>query len=78
MRLPVRLAAPFRRSADRLEFVRAALDVDGGALRAHVHKNQSSGAATSLASSDGIALVPFGPGVLAAGALVDFVRWSDV
>ena len=40
MRLPVRLAAPFRRSADRLEFVRAALDVDGGALRAHVHDNQ--------------------------------------
>jgi molybdopterin molybdotransferase len=78
MRLPVRLAAPFKRSADRLEFVRAALDVDGGALRAHVHDNQSSGAATSLASSDGLALVPFGPAVLAAGALVDFVRWSDV
>ncbi len=78
MRLPVRLTAPRTRSPDRLEFVRASLDVDGGALRATVHDNQSSGAATSLARSDGLALVPAGSGALEAGALVDFVRWIDV
>lgn len=78
LRLPVRIAKARRRSADRLELVRAVLDVNDGALRAHAADNQSSGAATSLASSDGLALVPAGAGALEAGTLVDFVRWSDV
>ena len=78
MRLPVRLAAPRTRSPDRLEFVRAGLDVDGAALRVHVRDNQSSGAATSLASSDGLAVVPAGVGALEAGAPIEFVRWCDV
>jgi len=58
--------------------VRASLEVGGSALRARVHDNQSSGAATSLASSDGLALVPAGTDPLAAGSLVEFVRWCDV
>jgi molybdopterin molybdotransferase len=78
LRLPVRLAKSRKRSPERLEMVRAALEAEGGALQARVHDNQSSGAATSLASSDGLALVPAGAGVVEAGALVDFVRWSDV
>ncbi len=78
MVLPARLASPRKRSPDRLEFVRAALEVDGGALRVRVHDNQASGAATSLAGSDGLAMVPAGLGPLEAGALVDFVRWSDL
>jgi molybdopterin molybdotransferase len=73
----VRLGANRKRSPDRLELVRAALRADGGALTAYVHDNQSSGAATSLAHSDGVALVPPGHGSLDAGALVDFVRWGD-
>jgi molybdopterin molybdotransferase len=78
MRFPVRLAASRKRSPDRLELVRAALEVEDGILLARVHANQSSGAATSLATSDGLAIVPPGPHALDAGAPVDFVRWSDV
>ncbi len=78
MRLPVRLASPRRRTSGRLEFVRAALEVRAEALCALVHDNQSSGAATSLSSSDGLALIPAGEGDLDAGTYVPFVRWSDV
>jgi molybdopterin molybdotransferase len=77
MTLPVRLATARRRPPDRLELVRATLHEQGGALSARVHDNQSSGAATSLAHSDGLAFVPPGEGTLDAGARVDFVRWSD-
>ena len=76
--LRVRMAAARKRSPDRLELARAALRLDGGMLVARAHDNQSSGAATSLAHSDGIAFVPAGEGDLEAGAFVDFVRWSDV
>jgi len=74
----VRLATPRRRSTDRLELVRATLDLDGDLPTARVHDNQSSGAATSLAQSDGLAFIPPGDGALEAGTTVDFVRWSDV
>jgi molybdopterin molybdotransferase len=76
--LPVRLAAPRKRSRDRLELVRATLRVEGGALVASAHDNQSSGAATSLASSDGLAIVPPGDSRIEAGTALDFVRWSDM
>jgi molybdopterin molybdotransferase len=76
--LRVRLSARRARPVDRLELVRATLQLDGGQLSARVHDNQSSGAATSLASSDGLAFVSPGEGAIEAGAFVDFVRWSDV
>ena len=75
--LRVRLAASRSRSSDRLELVRASLRRDGDTLSAWVHENQASGAATSLASSDGIAFVPAGATPIEAGVFVDFVRWSD-
>jgi molybdopterin molybdotransferase len=78
MALPVRLESTRKRSRDRLELVRAQLRVEGSALVARAHDNQSSGAATSLAGSDGLAFVPAGDGPIAADATVDFVRWSDV
>jgi molybdopterin molybdotransferase len=78
MALPVRLGSTRKRSRDRLELVRAQLRVEGSALVARAHDNQSSGAATSLAGSDGLAFVPAGDGPVAADATVDFVRWSDV
>jgi molybdopterin molybdotransferase len=77
MLLRARLASPRKRSPDRLELVRAMLQLDGGTLAARVHDNQASGSATSLASSDGLAFVPAGEGILQAGAFVDFLRWSD-
>jgi molybdopterin molybdotransferase len=75
--LVARLGSDRPRSKDRLELVRARLEVEEGALVAVVLDNQSSGAATSLAGSDGLALIPMGEGVLAKGALVEFLRWGD-
>jgi molybdopterin molybdotransferase len=75
--LHARLAAGRKRSPDRLELVRAMLQLDQGMLTARVHDNQSSGAATSLAHSDGLAFVAAGDAPIAAGAFVDFLRWGD-
>jgi molybdopterin molybdotransferase len=75
--LPADLARSHRRSPDRLELARATLEARDGALVVRLHDNQSSGAATSLAYSTGVAMLPPGEGPLEAGARVDFVRWSD-
>jgi molybdopterin biosynthesis enzyme len=74
----VTLAAARKRPADRLELARASLVVEAGTLVARVHDNQSSGAATSLAHSDGLAFVPAGVGSVERGDVVDFVGWSDL
>jgi molybdopterin molybdotransferase len=76
--LRVRLGADRKRPPDRLELARATLRPEAGSLVAAFHDNQSSGAATSLAHSDGVAFVPPGGGAIEAGTLVDFVRWSDL
>jgi molybdopterin molybdotransferase len=75
--VPAALAAERKRSPDRLELVRASLQSHGGALTARVHDNQASGAATSLAHSDGLLFIPPGEGAVAKGELLDFVRWGD-
>jgi molybdopterin molybdotransferase len=72
-----RLSVSRKRGPDRLEFVRARLRWGDGAFAAIADDNQASGAATSLASSDGIAFVPAGTEPLAAGTMVDFLRWTD-
>jgi molybdopterin molybdotransferase len=76
--LRVTLAAARKRPPDRLELARASLVVEAGTLVARVHDNQSSGAATSLAHSDGLAFVPAGTGSVERGDIVDFVGWSDL
>jgi molybdopterin molybdotransferase len=75
--LRVKLKSERKRSPDRLELLRATLGVEDGVVVAHAHDNQASGAATSLAYSDGLAFLPPGEGPLAAGSLVDFVGWAD-
>ncbi len=78
--LPLRaaLSRARKRPADRVELVRATLLRDGVALVATAHDNQASGAATSLAASDGVAFIEPGQGPIDAGTHVDFVRWDDV
>jgi molybdopterin molybdotransferase len=71
------LTAERKRSADRMELVRASLQIEGGALGARVHDNQASGAATNLAHSDGLLFIPPGEGTVAKGEVLDFVRWGD-
>ncbi|HEX8789900.1 MAG TPA: gephyrin-like molybdotransferase Glp [Polyangiaceae bacterium] len=77
--LPLRaaLSAERKRSPDRLELARAFLEHEGGKLAARIHDNQASGAATSLAHSDGLAFIPPGDGSAAKGEMLDFVRWGD-
>jgi molybdopterin molybdotransferase len=75
--LPVALAAERKRSPDRMELVRASLETEGRALTARVHENQASGAATSLAHSDGLLFIPPGEGTVAKGEALEFVRWGD-
>ena len=72
------LAHDCKRSPDRLELARAILEVTDGALVVRTLANQSSGAATSLASSDSLAVLPGGVEPLRAGTMVDVVRWIDL
>lgn len=75
LRLP--LGGHVKHKAGRLEFVRVRL-VDGtGTLTAVPHENQASGALTSLAWADALALVPADVDDLAAGASVDVLRLQD-
>jgi molybdopterin molybdotransferase len=67
-----------KRSPERLEFARAVLDVKDGALVVRTLANQSSGAATSLAESDSLAVIPPGIEPLLAGTVIDVVRWIDL
>jgi molybdopterin molybdotransferase len=83
--LPAVWAGPPPRGGDRTEFVRVTLGTtpgDGRRLTARPHGNQASGAATSLAASEGLArLPPTPPGAARGGegnAEVDVVRWSDL
>lgn len=80
--LPLPLAAKMgrarKRPSDRLELARVALSVEGGATIATPSDNQSSGAATSLAASDGVAFVAPGEGAVERGAAVEIVRWVDL
>jgi molybdopterin molybdotransferase len=78
MRWGVALSTARKRSADRLELVRATLRPFGRTVAADAHDNQASGSATSLAQSDGLAFVAPGEGSIEVGGLVDFVRWSDM
>jgi molybdopterin biosynthesis enzyme len=71
------LAKGRKRQADRLELLRATLRREGDSTLATPHDNQASGAATSLALSDGLAFIEPGQGLIEAGTLVDFVRWDD-
>jgi molybdopterin molybdotransferase len=78
MALRLRLVGPLKRAADRTEFLRACLEPFQGSMIARAHDNQGSGAATNLARSDGLAVVPAGEGPRDPEALVDFLRWNDL
>jgi molybdopterin molybdotransferase len=78
MGLPARMAHARKRSPDRVEFVRGVLGRDGAGLVATALDNQAAGAATTLATSDGLIVVPPGPQPVERGSAVDFLRWVDV
>jgi molybdopterin molybdotransferase len=76
VRLP--LAAPFEHKPGRLEFVRARLEEREGTLSVVPLANQASGALTSLAWADALALIPAETQALPAGATVEVLRVQDL
>lgn len=72
--LRVRLAQAIAQKPGRLGFYRARLDGD----LAHVHANQASGAATSMAAADALLLVPADTTGLGAGDYVEALRIADL
>ncbi len=71
------LAANVTRSPGRLEFMRAKLVTDGGRLAVETLPNQASGAVTSMAWADALAVIPQEATSLARGEEVDVLRLAD-
>jgi molybdopterin molybdotransferase len=76
-RLRARLGARLTRKPGRLEFVRSALSIEGGVLTVLPFANQASGAVTTMAWSDALAIVPAEATSLAEGEQVDVLRVAD-
>jgi len=76
--LTLPLGAPFRHKPGRLEFIRVRLEEHTAGLSALPLDNQASGALTSLAWADALALVPGEVEALAAGAPVEVLRLQDL
>lgn len=74
----VPLAAPLRHKKGRLEFVRAAFVRVNDETHVKPLPNQSSGALTSLAWCDALALLPADVEALDAGARVEVLPWPEL
>jgi molybdopterin molybdotransferase len=72
------LATELSHKPGRLEFVRVQLETQGERLVVVPQPNQASGALTSLAWADALALVPGDVEVLPEGALVRVLRLQDL
>ena len=75
--LHARLAHNAAHSPGRLEFARANLHAGQGELEVTVHDNQSSGAATSLAWCNCLAVLPAGTEQFPQGSSLEVLRFSD-
>src|SRR5262249_16703048 len=75
--LPLPLAAPYRKKPGRLEFARVTLEDAPEGLLARPAENQASGALTSLAWADALAMIPLEAEALDAGTLVQVLRFQD-
>ncbi len=72
------LAQPFEHKPGRLEFVRARLERHGGVESVVPLANQASGALTSLAWADALALMPAEVEAFPAGTPVEILRFQDL
>jgi molybdopterin molybdotransferase len=75
---PLPLASPLSHKPGRLEFVRARLTREDDELRVTPLANQASGALTSLAWGDALALLPAEVAYLDAGQLIETLRWQEL
>lgn len=76
--IQTRLATAVQR-ADRRQFVRVQLQYAAGAWTATLTGNQGSRMFSSMLRADGLAVIPEGDGLVAAGDLVDvlLLRWPE-
>jgi molybdopterin molybdotransferase len=77
-RLVARAAGSIRRHPGRAEFLRARLELDGGALVARLLPNQASGAVTSFAEADALAIVPADRAHVSDGDRLEVIRLADI
>lgn len=75
-RMPVE--GSLRRSAGRMEFVRARIVASGGAPRAALLANQASGAVTSFADADALVVVPAERERVESGEALEVIRIADI
>jgi molybdopterin molybdotransferase len=73
----VRAGCPLSPSSRRTEIIRGRTRIEGNEFWFDVHPNQSSGAVTSVAESEGVAFLPAGEIPCDQGTWIDFVRWVD-
>lgn len=76
-RLLARLGSRITRKPGRLEFLRSALAVKDGALTVLPFSNQASGAVTTMAWSDALAIVPAEATSIAEGEMLEVLRVAD-
>jgi molybdopterin molybdotransferase len=80
--LPLRLRAALRkaiqREPGREEFLRAKLILERDGMSVQVMPNQASGAVTSFAEAEALAVIPAEKGFVEEGALVEVIRLADV
>lgn len=80
--LPLRLRAGLRkriqREPGREEFLRGRLEMEQGELVVRIMPNQASGAVTSFAQADALAVIPAEKGSVEEGELVEVIRLADV
>ncbi len=76
--LPVRAGFAYRKKPGRREYLRARLERDGDQLLAVKYARDGAGILSSIVQSDGLVILDEATGSLEAGALVDFLPFSEV
>jgi len=75
---PVRAGFAYRKKPGRREYLRAQLERDGDAVIAKKHPRDGAGILSSIVQSDGLVVLDEATGDLSAGAIVDFLPFSEV
>ncbi|APR75097.1 Molybdopterin biosynthesis protein MoeA [Minicystis rosea] len=77
-RLRIALRSRVEREPGREEFLRARLEMEGGAPITRIMPNQASGAVTSFAEADALVVIPADRGTVEEGEAVEVIRIADI
>ena len=75
---PVRAGFAYRKKPGRREYLRARLERDGDRVVAVKYARDGAGILSSIVQSDGLVVLDETASDLAAGAIVDFLPFSEV